>query len=39
MDFNVKKIVKDAGAAISRVVQVSRCKNAAESPFIYLEMS
>lgn len=23
MDFNVKKIVKDAGAAISRVVQVS----------------
>lgn len=23
MDFNVKKIVKDAGAALSRVVQVS----------------
>lgn len=22
MDFNVKKIVKDAGAALSRVVQV-----------------
>lgn len=23
MDFNVKKIVKDAGAALSRVVQVN----------------